>query len=57
MEVIKDATYEVLDNMLIVTLPEDIKDNSQYEIRIKNLVSADGKSTMDTLNYRVTTAL
>lgn len=57
MEVIKNATYEVLDNMLIVTMPEDIKDNSQYEIRIKNLVSDDGRSTMDTLNYRVTTAL
>ena len=57
MEVLKDIEYEVLDNMLIVTLPEDIQNNSQYEIRIKGLKSIDGKSQLDNLNYRVITEL
>ena len=56
MEVIKNATYEILDNMLIITLPDGIKDNSNYEIRVKGLESTDGKSQLD-MNYRVVTAL
>ena len=56
MEVIKNATYEILDNILIVTLPDGIQDNSQYEIRVKGLQSTDGKSQLD-LNYRCVTAL
>jgi len=57
MEILKDVTYEVIDNILIVTLPEDIKDNSQYEVRIKGLQSRDGRSRLDSFQYRITTAL
>ena len=57
MEILKNVEYEVLDNMLIVTLPDGVKDNSQYEIRIKGLKSNDGKSQLDNLNYRVITEL
>ena len=28
MEILKNVEYEVLDNMLIVTLPDGVKDNS-----------------------------
>lgn len=56
MEVIKNATYEILDNMLIITLPDGIKDNSNYEIRVKGLESTDGKSQLD-MNYKVVTTL
>lgn len=57
MEIIKNATYEVLDNMLVIKLPEDIKDNSHYEIRVKGLKSADGKAQLEELKYRCVTAL
>ena len=36
MEILKNVKYEVLDNMLIVTLPDGVKDNSQYEIKTNN---------------------
>ena len=57
MEVIKNATYEVLDNILTITLPDGIKDNSLYEIRVKGLTSTDGKAQLQDLNYKCVTAL
>ena len=57
MELIKNAEYEVLDNVLVITLPDGIKDNSQYEIRVKGLRSADGKAQLEELKYRCVTAL
>ena len=57
MELIKNAEYEVLDNVLVIMLPDGIKDNSQYEIRIKGLQSADGKAQLEELKYRCVTAL
>ena len=57
MEFIKNAEYEVLDNVLVITLPDGIKDNSQYEIRVKGLRSADGKAQLEELKYRCVTAL
>lgn len=57
MEVIKNVNYEVLDNILIVTLPDGIKDNSQYEIRVKGLRSQDGKAQLEELKYRTVTEL
>ena len=57
MEVIKNVEYEILDNILIVTLPDGIKDNSQYEIRVKGLKSIDGKAQLEELKYRTVTEL
>ena len=57
MEVIKNVEYEILDNILIVTLPDGIQDNSQYEIRVKGLKSIDGKAQLEELKYRTVTEL
>lgn len=55
--VITNAKIEIVDNMAIVTLPEAIEDNYQYDIRIKNLKSADGFSSLDNFNYKVITQM
>ena len=57
MEIVKNVDYEVLDNMLIVTLPDGVQDNSHYEIRVKGLKSVDGKAQLENLNYRCVTTL
>ena len=51
------CSYTVIDNMLIIDVPEGIKDNSQYEIRIKGLQSPDGKASLDTFKYSLVTAM
>ena len=52
-----ECKYTVLDNMLIVDVPEGLKDNSQYELRIKGLKSKDGKASLDTFKYTLVTAM
>lgn len=51
------CSYTVIDNMLIIDVPEGIKDNSQYEIRIKGLQSSDGKAVLDTFKHSLVTAM
>lgn len=48
---------EILDNMLIITPDEAIENNCQYEIRLKDFHSADGKSVLDSYTYKVVTEL
>lgn len=48
---------EILDNMLIITPDEAIENNYQYEIRLKDFHSADGKSVLDNYTYKVVTKL
>lgn len=56
MEIV-DCTYKVIDNMLIVEVPDGIKDNSQYELRVKGLQSTDGKSQLEDFRYKLVTAM
>lgn len=57
MEIVKNK-FKILDNMIVVELDgEDIQDNYQYEIRLKNFRSLDGKSTLDGYSCKVVTAL
>ena len=43
--------------MLILTVPEGIKDKSQYEVRIKGLQSPDGTANLDTFKYTFVTSM
>lgn len=51
------AEIEIIDNLLKVTTDVPLEDNSQYEIRLKNFQSLDGKCKLDNLTYKVVTAL
>ena len=47
MAEIIEADIQIIGNLLQVTPKEPIEDNAQYEIRIKDLRSKDGKSVLD----------
>ena len=46
MAEIIEADIQIIGNLLQVTPKEAIEDNAQYEIRIKDLRSKDGKSAI-----------
>lgn len=52
-----ECTYQVIDNMIIVNVPDGLKDNSQYELRIKGLQSTDGTAQLDAFKYTFVTAM
>lgn len=52
-----ECTYQIIDNMLILTVPEGLKDNSQYEVRIKGLRSKDGTAALDTFKHTFVTSM
>ena len=56
METVK-CTYQIMGNMLIIDVPEGIKDNSQYEVRVKGLQSQDGKARIDTFKHTFVTGM
>lgn len=57
MEIVP-ATLKIVGNMAIITLDDaEIQDNSQYEIRLKDIKSLDGKASLDDLKYKVVTEL
>lgn len=52
------ATLKISGNTVTVILNDaEILDNSQYEIRLKDLKSLDGKASLEDLNYKVVTEL
>lgn len=57
MEVVP-ATLKISGNTVTVILDEaEIQDNSQYEIRLTDLKSLDGKSVLDEYKYKIVTEL
>ena len=57
MAEIIEADIQIIGNLLQVTPKEPIEDNAQYEIRIKDLRSKDGKSVLDSYSCKVVTEL
>lgn len=56
MEIIGNK-FTIVDNIVSITLDDDIADNTQYEIRLKNFKSKDGIATLDSATYKVVTNL
>ena len=56
MEIVGNK-FTIVDNILSITLDDDIVDNAQYEIRLKGFRSSDGISTLDSATYKVVTNL
>lgn len=56
MEIIK-GNVKIIDEIVSIELEEDIEDNCQYEIRLKDFKSIDGKSVLDSYTHRVVTKL
>lgn len=57
MEIVK-SKIKIIDNIITVELDgEEIQDNYQYEIRLKNFQSKDGKSYLGSYSYKVVTEL
>ena len=53
MAEIIDAGLEISDNIVIITTDTPLEDNCQYEIRLKNLRSADGKCILESFTHKV----
>lgn len=51
------CTYRVVDNILIVEVPDGFKDNSQYEFRVKGLKSEDGTAAIDNFRFSLVTSM
>lgn len=57
MEIVK-SKFKIIDNIITIEFDgEEIQDNYQYEIRLKNFQSKDGKSYLDSYSYKVVTEL
>ena len=52
-----EANFEVIDNLLKITTEMPLEDNCQYEIRLKNFSSLDGKAALESYTYKVVTKL
>ena len=57
MAAIVKGSIKIIDNMLEVIPDEPIEDNCQYEIRLKDVRSADGNAVLDSYTCKVVTAL
>lgn len=50
-------TFRVLGNCLEITPDEAIEDNAVYEVRLRNIVSKDGKKEYPAKKFEITTAM
>lgn len=50
-------TFRVLGNCLEITPDEAIEDNAVYEVRLRNIVSKDGKKEYPARKFEITTAM
>ena len=50
-------TFRVLGNCLEITPDEAIEDNAVYEVRLRNIVSKDGKKEYPAQKFEITTAM
>ena len=57
MAEIIEADFEVIDNLVRITTKTPLEDNCQYEIRLKNFSSLDGKAALESYTYKVVTKL
>ena len=55
MAEIIEANFDVIDNLLKITTEMPLEDNCQYEIRLKNFSSLDGKAALESYTYKVVT--
>jgi len=52
-----DFTFKVFDNFIEITPKGGVKDNSVYEIKLKNLKQLSGKKFLESANIKVCTAI